>query len=353
MAKAKKRLSIADLAQELGVSVSTISRALNNAPDVSETTKAQVWELARRLDFQTNTLAAALRSGRSNMLGVVVPHINGAFFPEVVHGIEDLASEAGFNVMICQSNEEVTREEKQIDALLKAQVDGVLVSISATTHTFGHFEKVRQQGVPLVFFDRMPDIPQVCGVVLDDYRGAYQVMEHLLAQGCRRIAHLAGPPLLNTTFQRHRAYREALLAHGLPYEPHLVVQLTESDMAAGAAAMEQLLQLPELPDAVFAAYDFPAGGVLQVLEAHQIRVPEDMAVAGFSNEPFTTMVKPQLTSVDQQARHMGETAVKLFLQMLKRTDNYVGQRIVLKPKVLVRDSSQYGRVAHQALRLTR
>ena len=341
MAKANKRLSIADLAQELGLSVSTISRALNNAPDVSESTKAQVWELARKLNFQPNNLAAALRSGRSNMLGVIVPHINGAFFPEVVHGIEAVASKAGFNVMICQSNEDVEQEKKHIDALLKAQMDGILVSMSNTTLRFEHFEKVRQQAVPLVFFDRMPNLPQVCGVTVDDFRGAYQVMEHLLAQGCRRIAHLAGPQLLNTTFNRHRGYQEALQAHGLPYDEELVITLPKSSIEAGAAAMRQLLALKERPDAVFSAYDFPAGGALQVLEAQGIRVPEDLALAGFSNEPFTTMVKPQLTSVDQRGQQMGETAVQLLLQVLKRTDTYVGQRIVLKPKVIIRDSSRH------------
>jgi len=342
MAKAPKRISIADLAQELGLSVSTISRALNNASDVSKTTKEQVWELARKLNFQPNSLAAALRSGRSNMLGVIVPHINGAFFPEVVHGIEALATTAGFNVMICQSNEDVEQERKHVEALLKAQIDGVLVSMSNTTRTFEHFERIREKALPLVFFDRMPELPQVCGVILDDYRGAYQVMEHLLAQGCRRIAHFAGPQTINTTYNRHQAYRAALLAHNLPYQEELVINLKKSSTEAGAAAMQQLLALPERPDAVFSAYDFPAGGALAVLEAQGIRVPDDMALTGFSNEPFTTMVRPQLTSVDQRGRQMGETAVQLFLQLLKRTDTYVGQRIVLKPKLIIRDSSRHG-----------
>jgi LacI family transcriptional regulator len=345
MAKVPKRISIADLAQELGLSVSTISRALNNAPDVSKATKEQVWELARKLNFQPNNLAAALRSGRSNMLGVIVPHINGAFFPEVVHGIEAVATNAGFNVMICQSNENGEQEKKHVEALLKAQIDGMLVSMSNTTQTFEHFERIRAKGLPLIFFDRMPDLPQVCGVVIDDYRGAYQVLEHLLAQGCRRIAHFAGPQNINTTYNRHQGYRAALLAHGLPYQEELVIQLTDSSTAAGVAAMHQLLALPEPPDAVFSAYDFPAGGALTVLEAQGIRVPDDMALVGFSNEPFTTMVKPQLTSVDQRGRQMGETAVQLFLQLLKRTDTYVGQRIVLKPKLIVRDSSRHGRGA--------
>jgi LacI family transcriptional regulator len=339
MAKGSKRISIQYLAAELGLSVSTISRALNNATDVSDATKAQVWALAEKLNYQPNSMAASLRSGRSNVLGVIVPHINGAFFPAVVHGIERLASKAGFNVMICQSSEEVGREVNHIKALLRAQVDGVLVSMSNTTRDFEHFEQVRRKGIPLVFFDRMPELPNVCGVVADDYRGAYQLTEHLIAQGCRRIAHLAGPQHLNITFNRHQAYHDALLAHGLPYDERLVVPLANSRENGGAAAMRHLLAGPVRPDAVFSAYDFAAAGALRVLEEHGIRVPEDIALAGFSNEPFTTMVKPQLTSVDQHGELMGEAAVQLFLQLQKRSDTFTGQRIVLKPKLIVRASS--------------
>jgi LacI family transcriptional regulator len=345
MAKGTKRISIHDLAAELGLSISTISRALNNAADVSDATKAQVWELAEKLNYQPNNLAASLRSGRSNMLGVIVPHINGAFFPAVVHGIERLASTAGFNVMICQSSEEVAREKKHINALLKAQVDGVLVSMSSTTHEYAHFEQVRRKDIPLVFFDRIPELPNVCGIVVDDYRGAYQLTEHLLAQGCRRIAHLAGPQHLNITHNRHQGYRDALLAHGLPYDKQLVIPLNNSEESGGAAAMRQLLDADTRPDAVFAAYDFAAAGALQVLEERGIRVPEDIALAGFSNEPFTTMVKPRLTSVDQRGELMGEAAVQLFLQLLKRIDTSTGQRIVLEPKLMIRDSSLHGQKA--------
>ena len=345
MAKANKRISIADLAKELGLAKSTVSRALNNAVDVSETTKAQVRALVEKLNYQPNDLAAALRRGRSNVLGVIVPHINGAFFPAVVHGIEEGASQAGFNVMICQSTEDVERERKHVRTLLKAQVDGIMVSMSNTTREYAHFERVRSHGTPLVFFDRMPSMPDVCGVVVDDYRGAYQVMEHLIGQGCRRIAHLAGPQIINTTYNRFRAYHDALLAPGLPYDENLVVYLNGSSTAAGRAAMQQLLQLQERPDAVFSAYDFPAGGALQLLEEQGVRVPEDIALVGFSNEPFTAMVKPRLTSVDQRGKLMGEAAVQLVLQLLKRTDSFTGQKVILKPKLVVRDSSLHGQLA--------
>jgi len=339
MAKGNKRLSIAHLAQELGLSASTISRALNNAPDVSEATKAQVWALAEKLHYQPNGLAAALRRGRSNVLGVIVPHITGAFFPAVVHGMEEEASKEGFNVMVCQTSEEVAREKKQVEVLLKGQVDGILVAMSKTTHDFAHFERVRSQNIPLVFFDRIPDLANACAVVSDDYRGAYQAVEHLIKQGCRRIAHMAGHQTVSTTHNRYRAYRDALAAHGLPYEEALVIHLPNPSTEAGAQAMATLLQQPVWPDAVFAAYDFPAVGALEVLDARGIRVPEDIALVGYSNEPFTTMLKPRLTSVDQRAKQMGEAAIQLFLQLLKRPGYGAGQRITLKPQLLIRESS--------------
>ncbi|GGF10374.1 LacI family DNA-binding transcriptional regulator [Hymenobacter cavernae] len=334
-----KKASITDIAKQLGLSVSTISRALNGHDDISEATKARVWELAKELNYQPNHLAAALRKGRSNMLGLIVPHINGYFFPSVMDGIEAVASKAGFNVMMCQSNEDVRREKKNIEALLNAQVEGILVSMSRTTHEFQHFEKVQQQGIPLVFFDRMPDLANVNAVILDDYQGAYQAVKHLVEQGCTRIAHFAGPQHMNTTRNRHLGYMDALRAHGLSVDEQLVYWLPNSSHASGEAGMKELLKLPERPDAIFSSYDFPAAGAMMVLHEHNIRVPEDMAVAGFSNEPFTALTQPRLTSVDQRGEQMGESAVQLFLQMRKRTENFPAQRIVLKPKLLIRDSS--------------
>jgi LacI family transcriptional regulator len=172
---ANRRASITDLAKTLGLSPSTISRALSDHDDVSEATKARVRQLAEELHYQPNQLAAALRRGRSNTLGVLVPHITGHFFPQVVHGIATEAAKLGFNVMICQSNEDTLQEHKNIDLLMNSQVEGILVSLAHTTHDFGHFEAVRQQNIPLVFFDRVVEDfegSNVSAVVLDDYQGA-------------------------------------------------------------------------------------------------------------------------------------------------------------------------------------
>ncbi|HEX8429025.1 LacI family DNA-binding transcriptional regulator [Hymenobacter sp.] len=340
MATPLKKTSIIDIAQQLGLATSTVSRALADQAGISEATKARVRQLAQELHYMPNHLAASLRKGRSNILGVIVPHINGYFFPAVMNGIEKVASEAGFNVMMCQSNEDLRREQQNIDTLLAAQVEGILLSVSASTHTEEqHLEQVRRQGTPLVFFDRVPEMAQSTAVVLDDFQGAYQAVTHLIEQGCTRIAHLAGPQHLNTSRNRYLGYLQALRSHGLPTDERWVYALPASSLEAGRVGMQYLLNLGTAPDAVFASYAFPAAGALEVLQERGIRVPQDLALACFSNEPFTTMTHPHLTAVDQRAEHMGETAVRLLLQLIERGPEYTPPHIVLKPELQIRSSS--------------
>lgn len=340
---ANRRASITDLAKTLGLSPSTISRALSDHDDVSEATKARVRQLAEELHYQPNQLAAALRRGRSNTLGVLVPHITGHFFPQVVHGIATEAAKLGFNVMICQSNEDVRQEQKNIDLLMNSQVEGILVSLANTTQNFGHFEAVRQQNIPLVFFDRvMEDFrgSNVSSVVLYDYQGAYQVVAHLIEQGCTRIAHFTGPLHLNIHKNRHQGYRDALQAHGIKLDEELIC-FCEMSQKGGSLAMRQLLKLPQRPDAVFSSNDLAAVGALQVVKAAKLRVPQDVAIVGFSNEVFTSLTEPMLSSVDQRCETMGKTAVQLLQKMIKSGPKSAGppRPIVLKPKLLVRESS--------------
>lgn len=343
---ANRRASITDLAKTLGLSPSTISRALSDHADVSEITKARVRQLAEELHYQPNQLAAALRRGRSNTLGVLVPHITGHFFPLVVNGIATEAARLGFNVMICQSNEDAGQEQKNIDLLMNSQVEGILVSLANTTQSFGHFEAVRQQNIPLVFFDRMVEDfegSNVSAVVINDYQGAYQVVAHLIEQGCTRIAHFTGPRHLSIHKNRHQGYRDALTAHGLAIDPALTMHC-EMSQKGGQLAMRQLLRLPaaQRPDGVFSSNDLAAVGALQSAKAQRLRVPEDLAIVGFSNEVFTTLTEPMLSSVDQRCEQMGKTAVQLLQKMLKSGPDRLGppKPIVLKPKLLVRESSQ-------------
>ena len=338
---ATKRTSISDIAKELNLAVSTVSRALSDHSRISEATRKRVWKLAEQLNYQPNHLAAALRKGRSNTLGVIVPHIDGHFFALVMKGVEAVANKAGYNVMLCQSNEDYVHEQKNIETLINAQVDGILVSLARTTRDFKHFEKVRKRDIPLVFFDRILEGVDVSAVVLDDYQGGYQSVKHLLDQGCRRIAHFGGPQHLNIYKNRYAGYCQALHDHNIPFEKDLVV-FGDMTLEDGIRGMKQLLNLPQRPDAVFSASDFSIVGALQVLKERKLRIPFDMALSGFSNETFTSLTEPQLTSVDQHCEEMGGAAVRLLLEMVQeRTRQLSPRKIVLQPQLLPRESSRW------------
>ena len=333
-------VSMADLARELGVSMTTVSRALSDHHSIGAATKQRVLKLAKKLNYQHNHLAAALRKGQSRLLGVVVPYIEGKFFPSVIQGIEQAASKAGFSVIVCQSHEDVQLERRNVETLLHAQVAGVLVSLARNTKQFQHFDKVRSRGIPLVFFDRVPTTGLVNSVVLNDHEGAFRATRHLLEQGCQRIAHLAGPQHINIYQQRRQGYLDALATYDLAPEDELI---SYSDMTVedGARAIQEWLALPNPPDGVFGAGDSAILGVLQTLKSLGKRVPQDVALAGFSNEGFTAITEPQLTSVDQRCEEMGEAVVRLFLELSAAPESSFTQRqVVLQPELFIRDSSQ-------------
>jgi len=330
---------MADLARELGVSMTTISRALSDHHSIGPATKQAVLKLAKKLNYQPNRLAAALRKGKSKLVGVIVPYIEGRFFASVVHGIETAASKAGYSVIICQSNEDVVQERKNLETLLSAQVAGILVSVSRTTLDFRHFDKARKYGVPLVFFDRIPEGDDVNAVVLNDQAGGFQATRHLLEQGCRRIAHLAGAQHLNIYKNRRQGYLDALQSYGLVPDDALII---ECDMTTegGHESMAQLLALPNPPDAVFSAGDSAILGALQLLKSRGLRVPQDVALAGYSNEALTLVAEPNLTSVDQRCEEMGQAAFRLFTDLVEANGNTFSQRqVMLQPQLFVRDSS--------------
>ena len=335
----KSSVSMADLARELGVSTTTISRALSDHFSIGAAMKQKVLKLAKKYNYQPNHLASALRKGKSKLLGVIVPYIEGRFFAKVVHGIETAASRAGYNVIICQSNEDVAHERRNLESLLSAQVAGVLVSLSRTTHDYQHFQQLRERGVPLVFFDRVVDSERVNAVVLDDREGGYLVTRHLLAQGCRRIAHIAGPQHLNIYKNRRQGYLDALREANLPVDERLICY-TDMTQPAAAECLRQLLAAANPPDAVFAAGDNSAFGAMQEARRQGLHIPADLAIAGFSNEAFTLVTEPAITSVDQHCEEMGQASVRLLLELIEAAGQpFTPRQVALQPELVVRASS--------------
>lgn len=333
--------TIQDIAKELNVTAATVSRALNNHPRISEATRLAVMEMADKLNYTRNRIASSLRSGKTNMIGVIIPSAKINFFGSVVHGIETAANESGYNVLIYQTNEETEYERKGIQAFLSARVDGILASIAKETRDISHFLEVRDKGMPIVFFDRTNDDNTIPHVVIDDFKGGYLATEHLIKQGYKRIAHVAGQQYLKVFADRLKGYKAALKTYKIPFEKDLVFQGNVS-IEAGKEAVKHFLSLKNPPDAVFAVEDFTALGAIKELKEKKIKIPEQFGVVGFANEEFDEHITPSLTSVDQQTVIMGKEAFKLIMNMVNKRN--VGKQqsksVILEPLLQPRASSQ-------------
>jgi LacI family transcriptional regulator len=336
----KQRTTVYDIARELNLTASTISRALNNHPAISDRTKKLVIRTSKRLGYQPHRMAAALRNGKSNIIGVIVPVTDRNFFASVVRGIEEKANEAKYQVIICQTYEDPAKEEAAIDALLNTRVDGIIASLSKRTEDFNHYGKVRSKGIPLILFDRTNDLLGVSHVVIDDYLASYNAVKHLIDQGCRRIAHFTNVEKISIYKERLRGYKTALQDHGLPFEARFVVE-SDLQMEDGRNCMKHLLGQDEIPDAIFSSSDLGAIGALQVLKENNICIPQQMALVGFSNEPFTMFCDPPLTTIDQHCKQMGNIASEMFLEEVSLASDltFIPKKIVLMPELIIRQSS--------------
>jgi LacI family transcriptional regulator len=336
----RKKATIHDIAKELNITASTVSRALNDHPRISAHTKRAVIKIARELSYQPHNIAAALRNGKSNIIGVIIPMADRNFFGSIVRGIEEIANKANYQVMICQTYEDPDKEAAAVEALLNSRVDGIIASLSKKTINFDHFNKVIVEHIPLVLFDRSNDQLEISHVVIDDYQGAYKAVTHLIQQGCRRIAHFTNIQKINIYTERLRGYQAALLDNGLPFIPEMVIE-SDLQLEDGRRSMNKLLDMQLLPDAVFSASDLGAMGALQVLKEKEIKVPDQVALVGFSNEPFTMFSDPPLTSIDQHCKRMGNIASDIFLEEIKGNngEKFIPKKIVLMPELVIRKSS--------------
>lgn len=337
-----KKTTIHDIANELGVTASTVSRALQDHPRISDATKKEVVKMAAKLNYQPNSIAAALRKGKSNIIGVIIPMADRNFFASVIRGVEEIVNKSGYRVIISQSNDSPEQEKSNIKALLESQVDGILASYAKETTDFDHYKEIVKRGVPLILFDRLHETLEsleVGSVVIDDYLGAYKATEHLIEQGCERIAHFSGPQHVSIYKERRRGYEEALKRHNLPIDEDLIVE-SNLKLEAGRRLGKELLTWDQLPDAVFSASDYGAVGAMEILKEHNIKIPDDIAMVGFSNESFTSFVDPGLTTIDQHGEKMGQFAAQLFLNQISEDNgNRTPSKTVLNPQLIVRKSS--------------
>lgn len=335
----RRHTTINDLARQLKLSPSTVSRALRDHPDISQETKARVMEMAAQTHYQPNLIAQSLQNRRSNNIGVVVPEIRNTFFATVISGIEEVAYQAGYTIMVCQSADTARRETLNIQALVANRVAGMLVSVSQETTDYSHLQMVMHQGIPLVLFDRVVENLDASKVVVDDFDGAYEAVTHLVAKGYKRIAHIGGTGNMYVSRKRREGYEAALRDHGMSIRPEFILAsgYHEEDGRTGA---EKLLSLPEPPDAIFTVNDPVAIGAFILLQERNVQIPGEVALVGFSNNPNTALVRPRLTTVNQPAFEIGRRAAGLLLKKFARgADDDSTETIVLPTKLIVRESS--------------
>tara|TARA_R110000868_G_scaffold145181_4_gene365243 strand:+ start:17946 stop:18968 length:1023 start_codon:yes stop_codon:yes gene_type:complete len=335
-----KKTTLKDIANVLNISTAAVSKALNDDSRISTKTKEAVKKVAKELNYQPNHLASALRKGKSNLVGVIVPRTNSNFFSSVIQNIEEVLNKKGYNIIITQSNESYEKECSNIDTLLFTQVDGIIASMANETTNLEYYEKIKLKGIPLILFDRGENDLNVDYIGINDYDSSHMIVEHLIHQGKKRIAHIGGYRHTRIFNNRIRGYIDAIKKHQLPTEDQLLIEssLTTED---GRIKMQQLLALKNPPDAVYVASDFAAVGALQVLKENNIAVPNTIALVGFGNEPFTSMVTPTLSSINQHSAEIGKLAAQTFLEHSKKNNlKQTLNKKILKAELIIRASSK-------------
>lgn len=346
MHKLSLTVTIADIAKKLKTSPGTVSRALNNHPAISEKTKKRVLKVAEQLNYRRNTVASSLRSGQTGIIGVIIPSAEINFFGSIVHGIEKMANQNGYNVLIYQSNESAEHEQKGIETFLNARVDGIMISIAKETISHKHFTTVKKTNTPLVFFDRAYNNFPADAVTINDFKGAFIATTHLIEQGYRKIAHISGPAHIDIFKARVEGYKEALHKAGIKFNPAFVYE-GDISIEAGKKAIRYFFSRKNQPDAAFAVEDFTALGAVKALKELKIDIPSQFGIIGFANENFGEHITPSLSTIDQQTVKMGEEAFALMLNLIenKSSKKKAAKKIILDPIAVFRESSNKKRKA--------
>lgn len=334
-----KHATITDIAKTLGISTSTVSRALSDHRDIKTSTKNRVKKLAKELNYKPNLIAQSLKSNKTNIIGVIVPEIKHDFFASSISGIEEVAYDSGYTIIVCQSNESFEREVLNTNALIRQRVDGIAASISQCTTNGDHFNAVIERGIPLVFFDRDIKGVNTSKILIDDEKSAFMAVAHLIEKGYRKIAHFAGPKGLSVSNNRLNGYIRALKKAHIAVDNGLISYggMHEND---GYDSMDCLLKKKIKHDAIFAVNDPVAIGAYQRIKEAGLKIPGDIGIVGFSNNKIASLVEPAMTTVHQPSFEMGKKAAELLIEMIEGKKGSVKPKtIILETKLIVRCST--------------
>ncbi|HXB94630.1 MAG TPA: LacI family DNA-binding transcriptional regulator [Puia sp.] len=334
-----KEVTIYDLARKLNISIATVSRALKDDPVVSKKTKKRIADLAQEMGYRSNHFARNLRMQRTNTIGVIIPRINSYFMSAVIAGMENIATREGYNLIISQSSESVQKEITNANTLFNSRVDGLLVSLAYDTDSLAHFQPFIKKKTPIIFFDRTAEQQEGTCILINNMKAAYEATTHLISQGRRRIVHITATPKRNVYVDRLKGYKQALADQRIGFREDYVI-VGNLSQEAGAEAAATIREMRPLPDAVFVANDNCAVGCMTALKQMGIRIPEDIAFVGFNNDPVSTVVEPNLTTVNYPGYEMGQIAARNLIDHLSGSSNIQSTNtIILRSDLIIRDSS--------------
>lgn len=333
-----KHVTIKDVAKKLNLAISTVSRALNDKYDIKKETRELVLKTAKEMGFSPNPIARSLLNQCTNQIGVVIPEFINAFFPEVIIGIQEVLQKEGYQILIMQSSENSSNELENVKTLERNMVDGIIVSLTKETTDISYFEKLISDGFPIVFFNRTNSLLKASAVIFDDYKWSFFATEHLITQGCKNIVHFMAPKHLMLSANRKQGFIDAHKKHKLEVQPE---QIIESGLMIndGEREVEKLIKMNKLPDGIFAANDPMAVGAIRALKRNGYRIPEDVAIVGFTESKVADIIDPPLTSVAQPTNKIGQIAAKMLLEQIKSTELYVPETIIVSGTLNIRGSS--------------
>lgn len=335
----EKEITIYDIAKSLNISAATVSRGLKDHPAINKGTKKRIFDAAREMGYRANSLASNLRLQKTNTIGVIVPRLNSNFMSDALAGMERIVNQAGYNLIISQSLETVKKEIENSLTMFNNRVDGLLVSLAYDTENTDHFEQFIKKGIPVIFFDRVSENKKCPNIAIDNRKAGYELTKHLIEQGAKRIVHICGNLLRNTYADRFEGYKDALKEFDLGFSDELLI-VNNLSSADGTNAAAQISNMDPKPDAAFVANDNCAVACMQELKKQGVKIPEDIAFAGFNNDPISRVIEPNLTTVSYRGEELGEMAAKVLVAyLINDTNQLTNCTHLLEHQLVVRQSS--------------
>jgi LacI family transcriptional regulator len=333
-----KDVTIYDIARALDISPATVSRGLKDHPGIRKDTKKRILDAALKMGYQHNTFARNLRVRKTNTIGVIIPRLNSYFMSTVIAGMEKVANDRGYNLIISQSQESVKKEIASVNTMFNSRVDGILVSLAFDTENIDHFNAMLKKEIPIIFFDRIAEHTKCTSIIIDNTRAGYDATLHLLDQGCQRIVYVGGSLSRNVYADRLKGYKLALAEKGVNYDSSLTIINTLSEQA-GSDSAQYIMKMNPRPDGIFAANDTAAVACIRDLRQAGIRVPEDIAVVGFNNDPISRVIEPNLTTIHYPGQEMGEIAATTLINSINSMPSANLNTLVLRHNLIIRQSS--------------